>query len=177
MEMVDLGLGLRDLWGRRCPACHRSFRIRPLPRELSGLAREAARRLPHVNADEIQGAGDRALCPYCGRTAELAAFLTRAQDEFLDAASAWVTALVAYEQLAFVEQTLGQNPYQTFFAVRPEAPARPGPAAVDLRPVPLGCCGGEIDLDPAWFGEIRCPYCAGGFQEKALSPARGERAG
>ncbi|MHB8418637.1 MAG: TFIIB-type zinc ribbon-containing protein [Myxococcales bacterium] len=161
--MVDLGLGLRDLWGRRCPSCRRSFRIRPRPRELSGLAREAARRLPHANANEIPEARDFALCPYCGRSAEVASFLTRSQDEFLDAASAWVSALVTFEQLAFVERTIGQNPYQTFYAMRPVAPERPAMARGDLRPVPLGCCGAEIDLDPAWLGEIRCPYCMGGF--------------
>jgi len=161
VETVDLGLALRELWGRRCPSCHRSFRIRPRPRQLSGLAREAARRLPHANPSELPERADLALCPYCGRSADVATFLTRAEDEFLDATSAWLAAVVTFEQLAFIERTLGQNPRPTFFVVRPAAPTRPAPAAVDLRPVPLGCCGEEIDLDPAWFGEVRCPYCAG----------------
>jgi hypothetical protein len=159
VEVLDLGPAVRELSGR-CPSCHRSFRMH-CATAIEGLVREMARRLPLANADEITRGPDAAICPYCGRRAGVAAFLVKAQDEFLEATANWVAALVTFEQLAFIEQTLGQNPYQTFYAMKPVAPERPEPAPNGLRPVPLGCCGGRIDLDPDWCGEIRCPYCAG----------------
>ncbi len=163
MRSSDLGLGRRAFWRRRCPACGRAFRLRPTPGAAAELAGELVRRVPHANAAEIASEGASAggcLCPYCGRQGPLELFLGRAQESFFDGAAEWIAAEVRFEQLRLAERTLGQNPYLTFLALPPAPPRLPAPAEVnELSAVPLLCCGGGLEIERGWEGDLHCPYC------------------
>ncbi|MFZ5468433.1 MAG: hypothetical protein ACOZIN_03255 [Myxococcota bacterium] len=146
---------------RRCPFCQLSFKTRPYPSDGVSMHRLLSQKLVHQNAHEAQGGLTRRACLYCGKTAPPDGWLTPEQRAFLEEVAAAFLRQVQFEQLAYVQRTLGQNPRPTFVQLAP-APTRARampPEPDDLVPVPLLCCGEEAKALPQWRGSVYCPRC------------------
>ncbi|MHB1846360.1 MAG: hypothetical protein ACYCWW_16170 [Deltaproteobacteria bacterium] len=163
MQTAGFALEKPVFWRRRCPACARAFRLRPSRTAQAALALEILRRAPHANADEIGAratAGGSCLCPYCGRRGPLEHFLGQGQEALFDRAAEWLGAELRFEQLRFAEQHLAENPFVTFVPVAPDSPSLRAPEEPrDLAPVPLLCCGEQLEIERDFQGDLSCPYC------------------
>jgi hypothetical protein len=124
------------------------------------LQRRLASLFPFENAHESFDTVPEWCCLYCGHRAAADEWLTREQQDYLEAlARAWANH-VRYEQLAYVNRTLALNPRPTFVAVAPEA--LPGPMTSepdDLRSLLLVCCGEEVKALWDWDEAMHCPRC------------------
>lgn len=159
-DALELPVDRRGFLRKECGSCRRQFKLRHTEADTTLFLRRVSKGLPHANEHEIAIASAPRSCPYCGHRADADAWWTEEHRLCLSKIAASLSEEIRFEQLRYVERTLGQNPYLTFLPVAP-APFHSSMRAEpdDMRVVPLVCCGEEVKVRDTWTGSIHCPYC------------------
>ncbi len=156
---------------RECPACDRTFKTRPLPSDAFAVHAFLCNQHSQANEEELHAEVGPLTCLYCGHSAPAHVWLTEDQQEFLRDLAEQLGALVRYEQLAFVERTLRQNPRPTYVPVPPhplitEMEAEPDDGAATA----LVCCGAEVKGALKGRDGAFCPACGIAHRERPAKP-------
>jgi len=159
-ESFELPVDRRGYLRKECSSCRRQFKLRFTDADNALFQRRVAKGLPHANEHEIATGAAVRICPYCAHHADADAWWTEEHRLWLGKIAASLSEEIRFEQLRYVERTLGQNPYMTFLPVAP-APfhGQMRAEADDMRVVPLVCCGEEVKVRESWAGPIHCPFC------------------